>query len=157
MLFFLIPFSVILILVFINARFRAPLVPFIFIFAANGIHSMIKTPFRKILFWRPAMLILLTSFLVSRTHFFEINSPLDKIPINLRQAKQFYNWEKMNDARRVLNFILNDQPHQGEALVLMGMLYEYEGKNIKAEQFFSQSKQKNTQWQHRIKDKTFHK
>ena len=119
---FVIPFALLLLTFFINARFRAPLIPILCVFAALGA-SAIWSERRSLLMSGRAMLLTFVFFLVfCNTQFFGVADPRDNLELNLQQAFAFHGRQKMESCRKMVGHVLAVEPQSQPAAYLLGHL-----------------------------------
>ncbi|MBN2143844.1 MAG: glycosyltransferase family 39 protein [Candidatus Aureabacteria bacterium] len=135
LLIFVIIFTLTLSLFFINARLRVPLVPVLCLFSSIGLKTIFSFHRRFSAKKNRIILTWFLFFLVSHTHFFGVDDPRDKTPINLIQATQFYEGHQYLACKKMLNHILDADPVCGDAYVLMSLVYQKENDVVLAKKF----------------------
>jgi len=118
---FLVTFTAVLLLFFVNSRFRTPLIPFLCVFAVLGAETLWKE--RKTIFRRPAVIAFLAFFLLlSNSRLFNVANPRDTVEMNLRQAHAFFYQQKYESCRNMLGYILTVAPDSQTARALCAKL-----------------------------------
>lgn len=121
---FMIPFALVLLAFFITARFRAPLIPMLCVFATLGV-STIWSERKKLLTSGRTMLLTFVFFLVfCNTQFFGVADPRDNQEINLRQAFAFHSRQRTESCRKMLRHVLAVDPQSKIAAYLLQLLPE---------------------------------
>ncbi len=121
---FALPFALLLLAFFINARFRSPLIPILCVFAAAGAASLWNER-KNLLKGGRAMLLTFVFFLAfCNTQFFGIADPRDNLDINLQQAFAFHSQQKIKSCEKMLAYVLTVDPQSEPAMHLLRQLPE---------------------------------
>ena len=119
---FEIPFALVLLAFFITARFRAPLIPILCVFAALGASTIWGMRSNLLTKGRTIWLTFVFFLLFCNTQFFGVADARDNQDLNLQQALAFYGRQRTESCRKMLNRVLAVDPQSKPALYLLQQL-----------------------------------
>lgn len=121
---FVIPFALVLLAFFITARFRAPLIPMLCVFAALGAATVWSERNNLQTSGRTMLLTLVFLLVFCNTQFFGVADPRDNQELNLQQAFAFHGQQRIESCRKMLQHVLAVDPESKPALYLLRQLPE---------------------------------
>jgi 4-amino-4-deoxy-L-arabinose transferase-like glycosyltransferase/Flp pilus assembly protein TadD len=137
LLIYILCYFLIIALYFINARFRLPVVPFIILFAASGLITLISIILKKKTNVRTVTLVLCgaATFFLSVTNFYKIDK--ENIDSGLYNEANFYLFRgDLGKAIDIYRELLSHSPYYPEANLNLGVAYLKKGMGDSAEFYF---------------------
>ncbi|MBN1270475.1 MAG: glycosyltransferase family 39 protein [Kiritimatiellae bacterium] len=119
---FLAVLSATIVLFFVNARFRAPLLPFLCVYAAAGAEALWRARLRLHKEGLPMLVVLALLLAVSNSRLFGVADPRDTIEVNTRQAYAFFVKGRYQAARTMAENVLFIDPQAEMARALCKQL-----------------------------------
>jgi 4-amino-4-deoxy-L-arabinose transferase-like glycosyltransferase len=121
---FVIPFVLILLAFFVNARFRSPLIPVLCVFAALGAMRIWSERMTLLKSGRVVMLTFVFFLALCNTKFFGVTDQRDNVEVNLQQGYAFYGQQRMESCWKILHHVLYVDPTSQPAIYLLQRLPE---------------------------------
>ncbi|MEI8243837.1 MAG: glycosyltransferase family 39 protein [bacterium] len=119
---FIIPFALVLLAFFVNARFRAPMIPFCCVFAALGAAAIWRERNNLLAGGRTLLLTLVLFLVLCNTRFFGVADPRDNLELYLHHAVAFHGRQRTESCRNMLVRVLDVDPQSKPAIYLWRQL-----------------------------------
>jgi len=137
---FTVLYALIIALFFINARFRLPILPYLFIFASDGIHRIIERSSKRTIFRRQNLVAVLAGFLalllsISNLYHIKLNDTSGGM---FNKANYFLHLDRLNEAVALYRDVLAANPTYPEANLNLGAAFFRMARGDSAEVYFTE-------------------